>query len=221
MSTIKQLFFNRYKTITLLTVAISLSTVLLIIRMILTHSNYYLFLIWNLFLAVVPFAITTYLVSIPKLNKYVMLFWFSAWLLFLPNAPYIVTDLLHLKFNNTNLLWLDVLVINAFALSGLILFFFSLIEMKTVLLQYLKKHTVTYIITSTPFISGFGIYLGRFLRYNSWDILSNPTHLTKDLLHIVTKPLLNKEVWLFTILFGSFLSIGLWMFKTIINSKNN
>jgi uncharacterized membrane protein len=221
MNTIKQLLFNRFKTISLLTVAMSLSMVLLMIRMKLTHSFFFLFLVWNLFLAVIPFAITTYLASIPKLNKYAMFLWFGAWLLFLPNAPYIITDLLHLRISDTNLLWLDVLVINAFALNGLILFYYSLLEMKTILSQYLNDKILRLLIISIPFISGFGVYLGRFLRYNSWELLSNPKQLFVDVFYMIIQPVENKEAWLFTILFGSFLSIGFWMFQSFINSKQD
>lgn len=213
MNTIKQLLFNRFKTLSILTISMSFSIVLLMIRMKLTHSYFYLFLVWNLFLAVIPFAITTYLVSLPKLNKYIMFLWFGAWLLFLPNAPYIITDLLHLRISDTNLLWLDVLVINAFALNGLILFYYSLLEMKMILSQYLDNKKTGLIIFTIPFLSSFGVYLGRFLRYNSWEILSNPKYLFVDILNIAIQPFENKEAWLFTILFGTFLSIGFWMFK--------
>lgn len=219
MNTIKQLLFNRFKTISLLTIAIGLSIVLLMIRMKLTHSFFYLFLVWNLFLAVIPFAITTYLASVPKLNKYAMFLWFGTWLLFLPNAPYIITDLLHLRISATSLLWLDVLVINAFALTGLILFYYSLLEMKTILTQYLNDKKLRLLLIAIPFISGFGVYLGRFLRYNSWEILSNPKYLFVDILNIAIQPFENKEAWLFTILFGAFLAIGFWMFNQILKTK--
>lgn len=219
MNTIKQLLFNRFKTISLLTIAIGLSIVLLMIRMKLTHSFFYLFLVWNLFLAVIPFAITTYLASVPKLNKYAMFLWFGTWLLFLPNAPYIITDLLHLRISATSLLWLDVLVINAFALNGLILFYYSLLEMKTILSQYLNNKKLRLLLITIPFISGFGVYLGRFLRYNSWEILSNPKYLFVDILNIAIQPFENKEAWLFTILFGAFLAIGFWMFNQILKTK--
>ena len=120
MNTIKTLIFTRFKIFSLLSISMLLSMVLLIIRMKLTHSFFYLFLVWNLFLAVIPFTITTYLVSIPKLNKIGLVVWFSVWLLFLPNAPYIITDLLHLKISPNHLLWLDVLVVSSFAFKRII-----------------------------------------------------------------------------------------------------
>ena len=219
MNTIKQLVFHRFKTFSLLSVSMLFSIVLLMIRMKLTHSFFYLFLVWNLFLAVIPFAITAYLMSTPKLNKFWLVFWFGVWLLFLPNAPYIVTDLLHLKISNTPFLWLDILVVLSFACNGLLLFFMSLKDMKGILFSLMKKTKVNYSITSILFLTGFGVYLGRFLRYNSWEILSNPKYLFIDIVNIIIQPFSNSEAWLFTLLFGSFLSIGFWMFNNLKDSN--
>jgi len=218
MNNIKQLFLNRFRVFTLLSTSILLSIVLLTIRIKLTHTFFYLFLVWNLFLATIPFIITSYLVSLPKLNKIVLALWFSVWLLFLPNAPYIITDLMHLRLNNGTLLWLDILVVNTFALNGLLLFYLSISDMKNILKCYLKKSIVNYSITIICFLCGFGVYLGRFLRYNSWEILSNPKYLFIDIINLILKPLAYKEAWLFTILFGVFLSIGFWIFSNLKKS---
>ncbi|ULC59017.1 DUF1361 domain-containing protein [Flaviramulus sp. BrNp1-15] len=215
MDYIKQLLFSRFKTYALVSISMLLSIVLLMVRMKLTHSFYFLFLVWNLFLAVIPFAITSYLVSLPKLNKIGFVLCFSVWLLFLPNAPYIVTDLINLRLNYGYYIWLDVLLVSSFALNGLLLFFLSLIDTKLLLQDYFKKSITNYIITFILFLSGFGVYLGRFLRYNSWEILSNPKLLLIDILNIAIQPNTNKEAWLFTILFGTFLYIGFWVFKNL------
>ncbi|MDD7885355.1 DUF1361 domain-containing protein [Flavivirga sp. 57AJ16] len=215
MNTIKTLIINRFKIFSLLSISIALSMVLLMIRMKLTHSFFYLFLVWNLFLAVVPFAITTYLVSIPSLNKIGLIIWCSIWLLFLPNAPYIITDLLHLKIGSNHLLWLDVLVVTSFALNGLLIFSLSLLDMETLLNQYLKRKTTNFVVIFILFLCGFGVYLGRFLRYNSWEILQYPSNLFSDIFNIILQPNQHLEAWLFTFLFGAFLSIGFWMFKTL------
>jgi uncharacterized membrane protein len=191
---------------------------LLIIRMKLTHSFFYLFLVWNLFLAVIPFAITTYLVSVPKLNKIVFVFWFCVWLLFLPNAPYIITDLLHLKISSTHLLWLDILVVMSFALIGLLLFFLSLADMTNLLKPLIKPKKTKYLMIFILYLCGFGVYLGRFLRYNSWEILQNPINLFDDIVNIIFYPNLHLEAWLFTLLFGTFLSVGFWMFNTLLKT---
>ncbi|MFS4482113.1 DUF1361 domain-containing protein [Hyunsoonleella sp. 2307UL5-6] len=219
METIKNLLSNRFKTISVLTVSILFSILILMIRMKLTHSYFYLFLVWNLFLAVIPYTITTYLVSIPKPNKLWLVLCFGVWLLFLPNAPYIITDLLHLKISTTASLWLDILVILSFAGNGLLLFFLSVSDMMAILKSYLNHTKITYVIFTICLLNGFGVYLGRFLRYNSWEILSNPKYLFVDIFNIILKPFQNIDVWLFTFLFGLFLSLGYWMFTNLTFQK--
>lgn len=220
MNNIKHLFINRFKTFALLTVSIIFCIVLLMVRMKLTHSFFYLFLVWNLFLAVIPFAITAYLTSISKLNIYKLTFWFCIWLLFLPNAPYIITDLLHLKIGASHLLWLDVLVVSSFALNGMVLFLLSLLDMQQLLSRFINSKYINYLVTFILFLSGFGVYLGRFLRYNSWEIIQDPITLFSNIIHIVLHPSLHAEAWLFTILFGTFLNVGYWIFKTVKTTED-
>ncbi len=220
MDYIKHLFLSRFKIVSLVSISILFSIVLLMIRMKLSHSFHYLFLVWNLFLAVIPFAITSYLESTPKLNKIVGIIWLGVWLLFLPNAPYIVTDLVHLRFSYGNYAWLDILVVSSFAFNGLLLFYLSILDVKHILKSYVKTPIISYGITVIIFLSAFGVYLGRFLRYNSWEILSNPKYLFIDIINITLKPLANKEAWLFTILFGAFLWIRNLTFKLYRTEQN-
>lgn len=148
------------------------------------------------------------------------MFWFGIWLLFLPNAPYIITDLLHLKISVAHLLWLDILVIMSFALNGLILFYLSLLDMKKLLTTFINKKRVSFLMIGILFLSGFGVYLGRFLRYNSWEILSNPKLLLVDIINIAINPFTHQEAWLFTILFGTFLSVGYFAFKVFYSKPS-
>jgi uncharacterized membrane protein len=217
METIKTLILNRFKILSALTISMALSIVLLMIRMKLHHSFYLLFLVWNLFLAIIPFAITTALISKPKIHKLTLLSSFGIWLLFLPNAPYIVTDLLHLMNSQKHLLWLDVLVIMSFAFNGLILFFLSLSDMEKILKLYLKPQFIFPILLSIFGLTAFGIYLGRFLRYNSWEIINNPLGIFQDMFNIIFQP--NFEAWVFTLTFASFLAISYWMLKSFSNTK--
>jgi len=215
MNHINNLISYRYKSLSLLSVSISSTLILLMIRMKLAHSYNYLFLVWNLFLAAVPYAITIYLVGIPKFNRITLLLAFGTWLLFLPNAPYILTDMWHLRYNEPHIFWLDILLISAFAFNGMMLFYFSVSDMKTVLLKYFNKTKTRFILTFVFFISAFGVYLGRFLRYNSWEILTNPKVLFIDIINMIMQPLGNKDVWLFTLLFGTFFTLGYWVFTNI------
>ena len=151
MDNIKLLFINRFKTFALLTVSIVFSLTLLMIKMKLTYSFFYLFLVWNLFLAVIPYAITIYLTSIPNLNTFKVIVWFSVWLLFLPNAPYIITDLIHLRLSNNTYIWLDAIIVSSFAYNGLLLFYLSILDMKTILKGYLNKRILNYSIIAILF----------------------------------------------------------------------
>jgi len=221
MNSIKHLIYNQFKIFKLLSVSIVFSMVLLMIRMKIMYSYLYLFLVWNLFLAAIPFAITCYLRSLPKLNKFGFLIGFGVWLLFLPNAPYIVTDLLHLKTKHSYFLWLDTLIISSFALNGLMLFYLSLIEMRSLLKTRLNQKIIKPLIISILFLSGFGVYLGRFLRYNSWEIIEKPVKLSNDILHIIIYPKAHLEAWLFTLLFSAFLCVGFYGFQVLSNITNN
>ncbi|WP_456437862.1 DUF1361 domain-containing protein [Psychroserpens sp.] len=217
METIKTHILNRFRILSILTISMALSIILLMIRMKLNQSFYLLFLVWNLFLAVIPFAITTSLISKPNPNKITLILSFGVWLLFLPNAPYIVTDLLHLNNSPNHLLWLDVLVIVSFAFNGLILFMLSLSDMEKLLKLYLKPKTVFPIMLSIFGLTAFGIYLGRFLRYNSWEILNNPTAIFYDSLQLIIQP--NIEAWIFTLTFGAFLAMTYWLLKAFSSSR--
>ena len=217
MDTLKTLILNRFKVLSLLTVSIVLSLVLLMIRVKLHQSFYLLFLVWNLFLAVIPFAITTTLISKSKPSRITMLLSFGVWLLFLPNAPYIITDLLHLRSSQQYLMWLDVLVIVSFAFNGLILFMLSLSDMEKLLKLYLKPNIVFASMIAIFGLTAFGVYLGRFLRYNSWEIINNPIVLFSDIINIIIQP--NIKAWIFTLTFGAFLAMTYWVLKAFSNSK--
>ncbi|MBV7270454.1 DUF1361 domain-containing protein [Winogradskyella luteola] len=213
METIKTLIQSKFKTLSLVTVALTFSIIVLMVRIKLNKSFFYLFLVWNIFLAIIPYTITIYLSSKPKIGKLKLGFWFLIWLAFLPNAPYIITDLIHIRIGNDNLLWLDVLVVLSFALSGLLLFYLSIIDMQKMMVSKFRKIPITTLTVTILFLCGFGVYLGRFLRYNSWEIISNPKVLISDVFNILISPFQNVNAWLFTLGFGTFLVVGYWMFK--------
>lgn len=215
MQTIKTLIVSRFRILSLLTVSMTLSIVLLMIRMKLNQSFFFLFLVWNLFLAVIPYAITTYLRSIENLNRLGLFVSFCVWLLFLPNAPYIITDLLHLRMSDHYLIWLDVLVITSFAYNGLMLFFLSLYDMEQILKPFLRGKKLFYTTTFILFLTSFGMYLGRFLRYNSWEIVQQPFDLFADIMDIVIHPIQHMQAWVFTLTFGAFLYVGYVMIKSL------
>jgi len=218
METIKTLIQSKFKTLSLVTVALTFSIITLMVRIKLNKSFFYLFLVWNVFLAIIPYAITMYLNTKQKLSKLKLGFWFLVWLAFLPNAPYLVTDLIHLKESNYHLMWLDILVVLSFAMSGLFLFYLSVLDMKQLISQKFKRIPIPFFTITLMFLCGFGVYLGRFLRYNSWEIISNPQVLISDIFKIITSPFQNVTAWLFTLGFGGFLLVGYWMVKNLTPS---
>lgn len=188
---------------------------LLLFRMTVTDTLYYGFLVWNLILAAVPYLMTWYLGENPQLAKRNWLFVLSGiWLLFLPNAPYLITDFLHFKRENAMPEWFDILLLMSFAWNGIALGFVSMRDMQRHWDERFGSAVSWYFLVGCSLLSGFGIYLGRFLRYNSWDIISNPIALLTDIpplafeLHSIA----------FSIGYGAFVFLAYCFFK--INSAN-
>lgn len=219
MNNIKQLFFDQSKIFSTFIGLSVFSLFILMIRMKLTHSYYYLFLVWNLFLAFIPFAISTYLSFQQKINSVILIAISIVWLLFLPNAPYIITDLFHLQYSHPNSIWLDVLTISAFAVTGMYFFYQSLLTMETIFKKKFGKTTSTYMTPIFIVLVAFGVYLGRYLRFNSWEILSQPLSIFESITSIIFNPKTNHNVWLFTALFALFLAVFYYAFKSNSNKK--
>ena len=131
-----------------------------------------------------------------------------AWLLFLPNAPYIFTDLIHLMSRYYGHFWVDLVPILSCALTGLVLSFLSLYLMQSIVARMFGWLTSWLFIAGAAGLSGFGIYLGRFLRFNSWDVLFKPMELYHGIGQWATDPLANGTSFAFPILFATFLFIA-------------
>ncbi len=187
---------------------------LLAFRIWMTGTVFYGFLVWNLFLAYIPFAIGSIIIfKMPK--KPVALLLLFIWLLFLPNAPYIITDIFHLKQQKLMPEWFDLLLVISFAINGLLLFFLSVRDVYTILLKHFSSTKTTIITLCIFFLTGFGVYLGRFLRFNSWDMLTNPKQLLFEIAEHIFQPVLHPRAWGFTLGFGTLLLVSFFIFKTI------
>ena len=214
MNFILNIFNNAKKTNILLIFFSIYCFSLLLFRAKITNSTYLFFLIWNLFLAVIPYLISSFLIikNNQILNKLALILLFFCWLLFLPNSFYIITDLVHIVRSSGNLFYLDLIIICSFATIGFILGLLSLEHFKFFLQHKIAIKNTTYIILIICLLCGFGIYLGRILRYNSWDILSNPIELFIDL---VTVAFTQKSIS-FSILFGTFIYLSYLLKQTKI-----
>lgn len=216
MKTLKTYLFDRFNLLFPLFLLTVFSIFLLSVRLKITHSFFYLFLVWNLFLAMIPFFISIYLSAAKQLKKvklYILLF---LWLVFLPNAPYLMTDFIHLRLSPMEWIGFDSLMISVFAITGLAFYVVSVKEMKQLCFKHFNQKIVLKFLNILPFAVSFGMYLGRVLRWNSWDILHNPLSLFMDVFTIITNPNENMEAWAFTIFFGLFLKLVYRFYKKFL-----
>ena len=216
MNNIKHLIFRNFKTVSILTLCCLVSVFLLMVRLKITESFFLLFLVWNLFLAVIPFGISFYVRQQKKLKKWQLIGWSCVWILFLPNAPYIVTDLIHLQLSDGLIVLVDLVVISSFAIAGLLFYLVSVRDMELLFQQNFSKKLRIVFFSVLPFLCGFGIYLGRFLRFNSWDILQDPTSLVVTVAKIILFPASHGLAWGITIGFGGLLWLGQRLLKPVL-----
>jgi len=158
------------------------ATFLVGLRIYLTGNLSFIFMVWNLFLAWIPFSISFYMRSTATRQRkwYLNLMLFVMWLAFFPNGPYILTDLVHLQPRHNIGFWYDMMILLFFCFNSLFLAFASMIHMKRIIDFFLKKWMSHLLILVIFSLTSLGIYIGRFQRYNSWDIITNPVNLIKD-----------------------------------------
>lgn len=174
---------------------------LIIFRMLYSGTIHYLFMAWNIFLAWIPFAISLQFNQYKKKQLWKQLVLLTTWLLFFPNALYILTDLVHLQFESNMPWWYDLSIIFTSAFVGLLMAFVSLRNAELMLRRLVAPKMVIICTTFFLFLGAFGVYLGRFQRFNSWDVVSDPVALGYQLLSLAVNPVDNFRVWAITILF--------------------
>ncbi|HFA51337.1 MAG TPA: DUF1361 domain-containing protein [Bacteroidetes bacterium] len=179
-----------------------------------TRSLTYMFLVWNLFLAWIPYFISLTLDYFP--SKWLAAPALAIWLVFLPNAPYLVTDLLHVGYHPPVPMWYDMMILFSFAWTGLMLGFISLVDVQ----KYLEKNTtkkVANILTWTAIgLCSFGVYLGRYQRWNTWDIIAQPYQLFMEILAVVTHPLAYLGSLGLAVVMAGVLSLGFLTVRTLV-----
>jgi len=190
----------------------SAATVALVLaRIIWTGKLRYAFLAGNLFLAWLPLVFVLLAQDGLRENKkpgWQFFGWSAAWLLFFPNAPYICTDLIHLKTHFFEHFWVDMVLILLTAFTGLIIGFVSLYLMHGVVKRMRGGLTGWVFVLAVAGLSSFGIYLGRFLRFNSWDVIARPADLFHGIATWAADPLASPVTFAFPVLFAAFLFIA-------------
>jgi uncharacterized membrane protein len=174
------------------------------------HSTEYNYLIWNLLLAWLPLIFAVRLMAVLKTKL-----WSSweglatslLWLVFLPNSFYMISDFIHLQdVQRVDILY-DSLMFTSFIYTGVVLGFSSLYLVHLQLARRLPRPQATFWMAAVLLICSTAIYVGRDLRWNSWDIITNPGGLLFDiserLQHLTTYPQMLVTIITFFVLLGS------------------
>jgi len=203
--------------------ASSVCVALVFARIVSTGNLRYGFLIWNLFLAWVPLIFS--LLASDKYQESPVRDWgflglAGGWLLFFPNAPYIFTDLIHLTTRFYGHFWVDLILILLCALTGLVLGFVSMFLMQSVVSRMYGQMWGWFFISVVAGLSGFGIYLGRFLRFNSLDIFFKPVSLYHGIGNLVADPFTNPTSLAVPVLFGTFVFIAYVMLYALTHLQH-
>jgi uncharacterized membrane protein len=190
--------------------ATTASVVFVLTRIAWTRDLHYGFLVWNLFLAWLPllFALLARETFRTKQQKtWRLLGLAGAWFLFFPNAPYIFTDLIHLTARFPRFFWTDLTLILLCAFTGLMLGFVSLYFMQAIVARLFGRVAGWLFVALAVGLGSLGIYLGRFLRFNSWDVLLRPGKIYHGLDTWMDGPMINTASAAFLVFFAAFLFI--------------
>jgi uncharacterized membrane protein len=184
-------------------------------RFIYSDNFEYRNLVLNLFLAWIPYIFSLFAIILFILSR--KLWWLILiagiiWLIFFPNAPYIVTDFYHLVERPPVPLWYDIGLIAIFAFTGCFLAIASLRTMHYLVQKYMGWFIGWIFVATAIGLAGLGIYMGRFGRWNSWDIILNPSEIIKDITIRVINPLNNLRFVGFTMMFTAILLVFYLMF---------
>lgn len=193
-------------------VAIAAATILWLHRM---RSGV---LLWNLFLAWLPlvFALIAYRLGRPGAPRdWRFVAATAAWLLFFPNAPYICTDLVHLPPAWWPHYWPALMLILLNAVTGLVMACVSLSLLHALVARRWGPVVGWLFAGAVCGLSGFGIYLGRFLRFNSWDAVTQPRRLFEGISQFATQPPAEPSLLAFSPLFGLFVFLSYFMLHSL------
>jgi uncharacterized membrane protein len=176
---------------------------LVVVRDAHTGTQDFHYLVWNLFLAWIPFVLAMIVYDRWRRRGagVTVLVLGALWLLFFPNAPYIVTDFVHLERGAAAPYWYDAVTIAAFAWMGVLLGFASLFLMQTVVRQWRGSVAGWLFALVAIGLGSLGIYLGRSLRLNSWDALEHPSVIPRILHAVARDPFAYQEAIAVTVLF--------------------
>ena len=178
-------------------------------RVLRTGDENYGFLLWNVLLAAVPAALAILASQLYAAGaRRATLAALTLWLLFLPNAPYVLTDFVHLRPDAPVPLWYDVALLGTASLAGLALGAASLARVHTIAADAVGPRAALATVLLASLASGYGIYLGRFARLNSWDIALHPLAVLGRAIPPLLHPVGYWRAWAVTLVFGAVTAVS-------------
>jgi uncharacterized membrane protein len=166
-------------------------------RIFYSGETFFSFLVWNLFLASVPYFLSTALARRPAWvqRTRILVPLLIAWMLMIPNAFYIITDLVHLENRFVVPFWYDQALILSFVWNGLLMGILSVRQMERIITSRWALKSDWIFIYPVMLLNAFGVFIGRYLRFNSWDIIADPFSLFNEILYMVIHPVRNRFDW--------------------------
>lgn len=199
---------------------VSASAMTLLLFRMLIHNWDFIFLAWNLFLAWVPLIFIKVVwerEARRQLPFGLLMVYLLVWLLFFPNAPYIITDLKHLKGASENIIWYDALMIFTFSVAGFLTGLYSIRIVHRIITRRWNERLAWLTVLMSMIMSGFGIFLGRYGRWNSWDIVTQPGALARGIFKSMQDPMAIKH----TLTFSFVLMLLYFAFHIFAELKQN
>ncbi|MGC9397183.1 MAG: DUF1361 domain-containing protein [Anaerolineae bacterium] len=167
-------------------------------------------MLWNLFLAWIPYLSSVWAMHLHEKHPrrwWTLLIPFAITLAFFPNAPYIVTDFLHLGGRPTIPLWFDIGMLAAFAWTGIILGIYALKLLQEIVRTWVGRWLSWGVVLVVLGLSGMGVYLGRFLRWNSWDLILQPRAILYDIAVRLRYPFGHLSTYGVTLMFAALMFV--------------
>jgi uncharacterized membrane protein len=217
---------NRYSiaVFMLLNIACAVCIGLVAARVAYSDQNDHLGLIWNLFLAWIPFMLAyfAHAISWRRITLYIIIPIIAfLWLIFFPNAPYMLTDLQDLASEPGGApLWYDVIIVGWCSWTGTLLGVISLYLMQDIIVRAVSRAAGWLFVFLIAGLSSFAMYIGRFVRLNSWDILQDPAETAMEILGIVVDPSMRLAAFTFLYtFFFLFIFVLLYSFSHMLREQ--
>lgn len=179
------------------------------VRVLATDNTRYYFLFWNLLLAWIPALIVWFFVKRTESKGwkgYIPLLLTLLWLGFLPNSFYLISDLIHLQSTGEVGILYDAVLFMSCIFNGLVAGYISMVWMHALLIKKIGQKLANIVITFALASSSFAIYLGRNLRWNTWDVLTNPIAILFDITERIINPLSHPRMFVTTLSFFGLLA---------------